>query len=177
MGQLPCEERTNALGLVGWQERWRKRGRFAGLPGTSRCSEGAAPPALGIPKNLVSFSWADTAQLWGTRLIRTLLLVFLAPKLPLEVIVREGYFPSQAGTLVLMSYISRVYFCSWICFPTTSVCAHTGGGKSIWHFNRSPSPASYTAPACFIQYNWWKVIKQLVVEAFSIFSGTKTVWS
>lgn len=38
-GQLPCEERTNALGLTGCQERRQKRDRFADLPGTSRHSK------------------------------------------------------------------------------------------------------------------------------------------
>lgn len=153
MGQLPREERTNALGLVGCQERWQTRDRLAGLPGTSRCSKRAALQAPDVPKHLASCSWADTAQLWGARSICTLLLIFLAPKLPLEVIVREGYFPSQPGTLVLTSYISSLFLFLDVFSYHFSMCPYWGR-KNLFDFNRSPSRASYAVPAYFIQYGW-----------------------
>lgn len=125
--------------------------RFARNQPQQRMSCTSSPD---IPKHLAPCSWADAVQLWGARSVRTLLLIVLAPNLALEVIFRRGYFPSQPGTLVFTSYIKRVYFCSWICFPTTLLCVHTGEGKSIWHFSHCHFWASYAVPAHFIQYSW-----------------------
>lgn len=101
----------------------------AGLQG---CQEpAAAVNELHLQPQMSQSIWLPAAELWGAHSICTLLLLFLAPKLPLEVVVREGYFLSQARPLVLTSYISRVYFCSWVCCSTALIYAHTGGGKSI----------------------------------------------
>lgn len=100
--------------------------------GLQVCQEPAdAANELHLQPQMSRSIWLPAAELWGARSICTLLLIFLGPKLPLEVIVREGYFLSQAGPLVLTSCTSRVYFCSWICCSTTLIYAHTGRGKSI----------------------------------------------
>lgn len=50
----------NAVGLVGWQERWQSmRDRSSGLPGTSHHHELASPPAPEAPEFL-----QHTTQLW-----------------------------------------------------------------------------------------------------------------
>lgn len=103
MGQLPCNERTSVLVLTGCQERQQRRHRVAGLPGTSCCREQAALPAPAVLRHRAPCSGVGTAQLWGTLSICTLLLKYLAPKLHLEVIIREGYLH-----LVLTSYFNRV---------------------------------------------------------------------
>lgn len=80
--------------------------RFARKQPLQRMSCTSSPD---IPKHLASCSWADAVQLWGARSVRTLLLIFLAPNLALEVVVRKGYFPSPVlwfSHLTLTEFIS-----------------------------------------------------------------------